>query len=301
MINVKDFRIDKIVLLLSIIRKENSADVRAEPKMLRIIQAVKEPRFSKIIQAANDFMDNPDVYKTLKDDETLIMNLSQLSAIDDFESIYMEALQYKDGVVERWKKLQPIIKDYYMNVLGLTEEKDFVVNVVHTRGNTGTNNMKNEIFYGHPIGRKDISFDATYIMHEAMHCIFPRKKEWSDEQYGVCHSLIELAIDKELRSRLGGVKDKYTEGHPDGRKIKSKLMPLWVTFLSQKGGMFKEETPRNEDFKKYTMLAQSNNVQNMNFAELMKYCIEHYQEYGLDENTFNVENKQEKVDIGDER
>lgn len=301
MINIKEFRVDKIVLLLSIIRKETSKDVQSDHRMLRIIQAVKDPRFSKVIQVAKVFTNNPDGYKTLKEDKELMENLSRLPAINDFESVYMEALKYKDGVVKRWEKLQPIIKDYYINILGLTEEKDFVVNVVHTLSNTGTNNMKNEIFYGHFMGRKDISFDATYIMHEAMHCMFPKNKEWSDNQYGVCHSLIELAIDKELRSRLGGVEDKYMKGHSSGKKIKEKLMPLWVTFLSQKGGMFKDETSKNEEFKKYMSLAQSNNVQNMNFAELMNYCIEHYQEYGLDENTFKVESKQEKTDLGDER
>ena len=79
------------------------------------------------------------------------------------------------------------------------------------------------------------------------------------------------------------------------------LLPLWITFLSRKGGALEFEMPKDEEFKKYMNLAQSNNLQNMNFTELMKYCIEHYQEYGLDENTFNVESKREKADVGDER
>ena len=39
-------------------------------------------------------------------------------------------------------------------------------------------------------------------------------------------------------------------------------------------------------------IAQNNNVQNMNFEELMKYSIEHYKEYGLTENTFNLKRKE---------
>ena len=293
MINIKDFRVDKIVLLLSIIRNMN--------RNMKSVPFKRDARFSKVFQATKFFRDNPDIYKKIEEDKELMDNLSPILDSEAFEKLYDEALKYREDVATRWKKLEPIISDYCTNTLELTEEKDILVNIVCPQFYTGTNNMKNEVFWGHMKGTKDISFDATYIMHEAMHCIFPRRREWSDEQYGVCHSLIELAIDKELRRRLGGVEDEFTDGHSDGKKIKAKLMPLWVTFLSQKGGMFKDEAPKNEEFKKYMILAQSNNVQNMNFAELMNYCIEHYQEYDLDENTFKVESKQEKTDVGDER
>ena len=171
----------------------------------------------------------------------------------------------------------------------MTEEREFVVNIVNPIACTGTNNMKNEIFYGNDIGIESIGFDVTYIMHEAMHCLFPREKNWTGEQYGVCHSLIELAIDNGLRRRLGGSIGTYNMGHKDGSEIRKKLMPLWTTFLSSKGGMFSYDTIKfeeKEETEKYREQAQKAGVQNMNFLEFMKYCVEHYMEYGIDENTF---------------
>lgn len=72
-----------------------------------------------------------------------------------------EALKYKDNVVKRWEDSKEIVKNYYENVLGLTEEREFVVNIVNPIACTGTNNMKNEIFYGNDIGIESIGFDVT--------------------------------------------------------------------------------------------------------------------------------------------
>lgn len=290
MINIKDFRVDKIVLLLSIIRK-----VEPIPSKFK-----NDARFSEVIQAAKVFTNIPDIYKKLAEDKELMGNLSPILEGELFENLYEQALEYRNGVVARWKELELIISDYWANTLGLTEEKDILVNIVNPRFNMGTNDMKNEIFFGHINGTKDISYDATYIMHEAMHCTYPREKEWSEEQYGVCHSLIELAIDNELRSRLGGNNENYSQGHKDAERIRKRLMPLWITFLGKSGGALKLEIPEDEEFKKYMGIAQSNGVQNMNFTELMEHCIEHYHEYGLDENTFNLKRDNKIAYDGDE-
>lgn len=284
MINIKDFKVDSVILLLSIIRK------------LKSVPYEKDARFSKVIQAANFFTNSPDIYKKLREDKELMNNLAPILESDAFENLYAQALKYRDDVVTRWKKLEPIISHYCESVLGLTEEKDILVYIVNPKFPTGTNDMKNEVFYGHANGTKDISYDATYIMHEVLHCTYPRQKEWSEEQYGVCHSLIELAIDNELMSRLGGNNNNYSQGHSDAERIRKKLMPLWITFLSKSGGAFNFEIPKDEEFKKYMEIAQSNGVQNMNFTELMKHSIEHYHEYGLDKNTFNFKRSYETKD-----
>lgn len=288
MINIKDFKVDKLVLLLSIIRK------------MKFVPFEKDDRFSKVVQAAKIFTNVPEIHKELAKDKGLMDNLSPILESDDFENLYDEALIYRDDVVKRWQKLEPIISDYCTNTLGLTEEKDILVNIVNPRFNTGTNDMKNEVFFGHMNGTKDISYDATYIMHEAMHCVYPREKEWSEEQYGVCHSLIELAIDNELMGRLGGSNKNYSQGHNGAEKIRKRLMPLWITFLSKKGGALDFEIPKDEEFTKYMNIAQSNSVQNMNFTEFMKYCIEHYHEYGFDENTFKMKRENKISHAGDE-
>lgn len=56
MINIKDFRVDKIVLLLSIIRKMKSVPFE------------KDARFSKVIQAAKIFTNVPDIHKELTEE-----------------------------------------------------------------------------------------------------------------------------------------------------------------------------------------------------------------------------------------
>lgn len=286
MINIKDFRVDKLILLIALSRnpkriQEYCPDLLKNPEILKIMRS---ENFSKVLLAAQMFTNKPNIYRTLIEDQELMNNLSPIFESDAFKKLYEEALIYRDEVASKWEKLEPIIKDYYTNTLGIVDEKEVLVNIVHPKCITGTNNMKNEIFWGHEDGQEDVSYDVTYIMHEAMHCKYPWEKGMSNDQYGVCHTLIELAIDNELRNRLGGNSNNYTQGH--SKKIREKLMPLWQTFLSQKNGTLQYELPENEEFKKYTELAQSNNVQNMNFSELMKYCMEHYREYGLDENTF---------------
>lgn len=77
-------------------------------------------------------------------------------------------------------------------------------------------------------------------------------------------------------------------------------MPLWIAFLSEKGGALDFEIPKDEEFTKYMNIAQSNGVQNMNFTELMKHCIVHYHEYGLDENTFNLKRENKISHVGGE-
>ena len=129
-------------------------------------------------------------------------------------------------------------------------------------------------------------------MHEYMHCLFPYEKHWTDEQRGICHSLIELAIDNELRARLGGNNLFYSQGHDDGKAIRDKLMPLWLTFLNSKGGTFQDILTPDKQVDEYIKKAQINNVQNMNFSELMQYCVQHYHEYGFTDATFNPNSKQ---------
>ena len=133
MINIKEFRVDKIILLITIIRR------------MKLPQYEKNPKFSKIFQVANCFTNHPDLYKTITTDSTLINDLSPILQKDSFQNIYKDALSYKDEVVKRWEKLEPAIRNYYTNILGLRAEKDIIANIVNPQFNTGTNDMKNEI------------------------------------------------------------------------------------------------------------------------------------------------------------
>ena len=104
MINIKEFRVDKIILLITIIRR------------MKLPQYEKNPKFSKIFQVANCFTNHPDLYKTITTDSTLINDLSPILQKDSFQNIYKDALSYKDEVVKRWEKLEPAIRNYYTNI-----------------------------------------------------------------------------------------------------------------------------------------------------------------------------------------
>ena len=108
---------------------------------MKLPQYEKNPKFSKIFQVANCFTNHPDLYKTITTDSTLINDLSPILQKDSFQNIYKDALSYKDEIVKRWEKLEPAIRNYYTNILGLRAEKDIIANIVNPQFNTGTNDM----------------------------------------------------------------------------------------------------------------------------------------------------------------
>lgn len=299
MVNIKEFKVNKVVLLLSIIRKlpRNGDWKTIERGAVKI-----DPAFSEIIEAAKNFTNNPQIYKKLEENTELMeLIVQKLFETPKFKELYEEAENYKDVIEKMWEARKKVVDDYFTNTLKITKDKSFLVNVVDPNFSTGTNDMQNEIFWGSNGGQKEnYSYDVTYIVHEAMHCLYPRDKELTNEQYGICHSLIELAIDNELRSRLGGNNSNYNKGHEDATNIIKELMPLWITFLNQGKNTLNFEIPCDEKFKANIELAQKNGVQNMNFTELMEHCISHYHEYGLDENTFNFKRENKMAYAGEE-
>ena len=130
MINIEAFRVNKMVLLLSVIRK------------MKFVPFDGDARFSKVIKAARVFTNAPSIYKELLEDNKLMSDLLPILESDVFESLYEEALKYRDEVATKWKKLEPIISDYCTSMLGFMDEKKILVNIVNPRFNTGTNDMK---------------------------------------------------------------------------------------------------------------------------------------------------------------
>lgn len=277
MINM-EFDVNKIIVLITRLRRMKYKEM----------PLLNQQKFSKLYNAINNFTNSPELYKeVIADNELMQEILKVIEGNENFEKYMAEAEENRETVKQRWDAMNPAVEDYFINTLGISTRKEFKVNIVNPNSCTGTNDLNNEIFWGHVDGKNDASYDITYIMHEAMHCLYPYQKEWNDEQKGICHSLIELAIDNELRCRLGGkIKDYGREGHIDGDAIRKRLMPLWKTFLSERGETFEKRETTDVEFRKYEERARKNGVQKMNYTELMQHAIEHYREYGIDHRTF---------------
>lgn len=88
MINIKEFRVDSMVLLLAIIKnskelkkiKNGNRTVREMQKIIKILE--NSHSLKKLIEETKKFKNNPDVYKELKRDEELKSTISKFSQED---------------------------------------------------------------------------------------------------------------------------------------------------------------------------------------------------------------------------
>lgn len=236
MVNLKEFKVDKGLILITMMRRgkfmNRTEGMVLRNKLYKILKNESIENIKELGEKCLNFTNHPELFN----DTILLERLKPVFETNEFQKLYNETLKYRDDVINRWNFLQPEVKKYFSHILGINEEKDIVVNIVNPYFNTGTNNMNNEIFWGHYVGINNPNYDAVYMMHESMHCMFPYKKEWNRQQRGICHSLIELATDNELMCRLSGDYKEYNMGHYDGAPIRKKLMPLWCAFLSEKPG-----------------------------------------------------------------
>lgn len=254
MVNLKEFKVDKLILLVSIMRKSGNRPegIVLRNKLAQILQETTEININQCINACQTFFTNDaeGFIERIKNSE-VIEHLQPLFETNEFQTLYEETLKYKEDVISRWNIAKPKVNQYFSQVLGIVEDKDIVVNIVHPDFNTGTNNMKNEIYYGHYESKSNPNCDPVWMMHESLHCMFPYKKEWNKEQISICHSLIELATDNELLGILNEDNKFYNYGHNDAAHIREQLKPIWDKFVKGK-------------------------IEAKNFLELMQYCTENY-------------------------
>ena len=283
MINIRDFEVNKIVLLISVLRKYNY-NRKGQELRDRVYDTLKDtPRYlNALVKVCKCFTNNPDEYKVLMQDKTFEDSLESIFKSDEFLTLYEDALKYKERLIERWDSLKPTVNKYFSEVLRIKEEKQIKVNVVNPNFNTGTNNLEDEIFWGHYEGQRNPYYDVVYMMHESMHCMYPYQKDWNLEQKGICHALIELATDNELRCVLEGKWQNYSEGHQDNNSTRNKLLPIWYAFLGKRDdetAIFKKMD--GVDFKDYNRLLDNRTIKEMKFSDLMDFCVENYRHFGI--------------------
>lgn len=280
-------------MLISVLRKYDKEEI-GEALKNSVLEILKdEPRnLNALVKACKRFANYPGAYKVLLKDKDFANSLKPVFKSDEFAKLYEEAEKYKEKLKEKWNSLGPKVNNYLTAVLGIDEDKRIKVNVVNPKFNTGTNNLKDNIFWGHYIGQNDPYYDVIYMMHESMHCMYPYKNGWNLEQKGICHALIELAIDNELRCVLEGNMENYSEGHKDNGLLRNKLLPFWCAFLG------KSETEISAlknldgaDFSDYSRLQKNESLAKMNFTSLMNFCIENYRNFSVANNKNDIESK----------
>jgi len=110
--------------------------------------------------------------------------------------------------------------------LVLLPDKEFTVLITHPKVGNGKYAGENTIIWGHEENWPNYSI--VYLFHEALHEILGKGK--------FVHEIIELASDNELRIRLNGKGEYFTEngqqvGHLDLIESEKKLLPNWQKYL----------------------------------------------------------------------
>ena len=143
MINIRDFEVNKIVLLISVLRKYKY-NRKGQELRDRVYDTLKDtPRYlNALVKVCKCFTNNPDEYKVLMQDKTFEDSLESIFKSDEFLTLYDDALKYKERLIERWDSLKLTVNKYFSEVLRIKEEKQIKVNVVNPNFNTGTNNLE---------------------------------------------------------------------------------------------------------------------------------------------------------------
>lgn len=284
MISLNKFEVNEVVLLIAILRKYK---INEKGKKLKdkVYEALKDTpsNLNTLVKVCKCFTNNPDEYKIVLQDRTFANALENIFKTDEFLTLHDSALKYKERLIERWDLLKPTVDKYFSEVLGIKREKQIKVNVVNPDFNTGTNNLEDEIYWGHYKGQNDPYYDVVYMMHESLHCMYPYQKNWNSTQKGICHALIELATDNELRCILEGNMQNYSVGHQDNNLQRNKLLPLWCAFLGKSESDIVSLTSlEGADFSEYRRLKENGTVRMMNFSDLMEFCVENYRYFGVE-------------------
>ena len=292
MIDIKDFKVNKVVLFTCIM--QIYMDMKRD--LGRIKNDVVRTDSQNICDRFFEFLENnekqknyflgicenfEDRYKEVEENEELMELLTGVFETEEFGRIYDGTIEYRDTMLRQLSECRELLDEYLVGQLGITGSKDISVNVLNPYFCTGISDLHSEVFWGHYRGLEDPNYNIVYLVHECMHCEYPYQKDWNREQRNTCHALIELATDNELRCRLEGKHDTYSEGHDLTIIQRGKMLPLWCAFL----GKTEEEVEQLKkckdidlDIDMYRLFSSKKEFQNMSFSEFIIYCVEHCQE-----------------------
>ncbi|PIS21238.1 hypothetical protein COT51_03855 [candidate division WWE3 bacterium CG08_land_8_20_14_0_20_41_15] len=166
--------------------------------------------------------------------DTLQESVDDISALIDegkkskeFGRVLNEVEDYKKELESKWQKDGQKASAFLEEILKIKlPDKEFTVLITHPKVGNGKYAGENTIIWGHEENWPNYSI--VYLFHEALHEILGKGK--------FVHEIIELASDNELRIRLNGKGEYFTEngqqvGHLDLIESEKKLLPNWQKYL----------------------------------------------------------------------
>ncbi len=204
------------------------------PEWVKLVEKVKSYRWFV-------FKDSEEVFTKIINDKQLRYAFSKTENVfhkifktHAFKRLLQETEYYRNWVEKTWYKNKDKALQILKDITGL-KIPSITINVfiTHPKLSNGSHIPKEKIIlWGHPEEWKN--YTIVYLCHELLHIIVYKKYK-NDT---LMHSLIELAIDNELRIRLNQrgkyFKEKGREiGHPELRAIEKKFLPLWKKYLKK--------------------------------------------------------------------
>lgn len=172
--------------------------------------------------------ENEIAFDTLKESVNDIYSLiDEGKKAKEFERVLKETEEYKKELENNWQKDGQRVITVLEEILKTKlPDKNFSVLVTHPKIGNGKYIGDGTIIWGH---EEDWSnYSIVYLFHEALHEILGKGK--------YVHEVIELATDNELRIRLNGKGEYFTEngqqvGHLDLIESEKRLLPSWQKYL----------------------------------------------------------------------
>lgn len=136
-------------------------------------------------------------------------------------------------VKKNWDEQKEKINCFIVNQLKLDNLDMHPVDVVMSTQPGSYSRELDEKFirWGHPRSEEDPFYDGRYLFHEWFHAVEDKFDLPNLEQ---SHALLELADTYLYEKILGGKKD-YGEGHEELGKMREKIKPYFVEFLTEHG------------------------------------------------------------------
>lgn len=268
---VVPFTIENSAVLTTIKRKYRNLN---EELLLSTLKAYNDPKYNKMFK---------DIYKTRL-----------------FEETYAKTKKNLVTVTKEYLENFDTVKDYFHNTLKIKPNLTINAYIVSPDLRTGLAyyNDDNSIILGHKNGNLIKNYNTTYLVHEAMHCLYPYLNEpprntFTTGDVNLTHALIELVSDNELFTKLDS-QNRYMNnekllGHSFTREHKKVIMPYWFKFL----GLSREEQLKRVNLPDVNLDAKIN-MEVENFDQLFNYLHKNIKTIKKDYDLFN-ENKNTKT------
>jgi hypothetical protein len=149
---------------------------------------------------------------------------------DEYKGLLEKTMLYKDELSKMWSKKKDLVVTHLKDILRIEiPNKTATVFVVSPEIGGGMYLGDMKIMWGHSDDWENYSI--VYLAHEYLHSFFPTTEN--------AHAIIELATDNELRIRLNGDGQYFTEngqqvGHERLRSLEESLLPKWREYLNNK-------------------------------------------------------------------